>query len=81
MTKKYGPRIQCLKCLKVIQSKHRHDWVPCECGDIFVDGGSDYLRMGMKENGYGYINLDVDYDKYESQIKEIKVTEDDGFIN
>ena len=36
----------CLKCNEEIESKHRHDFVSCGCGSIFVDGGRDYLRRG-----------------------------------
>lgn len=36
----------CLKCKDVIESKSRHDFVSCECGEIFVDGGKDYWRAG-----------------------------------
>jgi len=41
-------RACCLKCGKTIESKFRHDFVKCECGEIFVDGGKDYLRRGAK---------------------------------
>lgn len=44
-----GDKIQCKKCLDVIQSMHRHDFKWCKCGNIFVDGGSAYLRCGYKE--------------------------------
>ena len=37
---------QCLKCADIIESKHRHDFVRCECGESFVDGGTDYFRAG-----------------------------------
>lgn len=37
---------QCAKCKTVIESKHRHDFVSCECGAIFIDGGLDYIRGG-----------------------------------
>jgi hypothetical protein len=37
---------QCLKCKTVIESKHRHDFVSCECGAIFIDGGHAYIRCG-----------------------------------
>ena len=37
---------RCLKCGDVIESKHRHDFVWCKCGEIFVDGGLDYVRCG-----------------------------------
>lgn len=37
---------QCAKCEDVIESTHRHDFVSCKCGAIFIDGGHDYLRGG-----------------------------------
>jgi hypothetical protein len=37
-------RIMCLKCNDIIESTHRHDFVGCKCGAIYVDGGHDYLR-------------------------------------
>ncbi len=36
--------IQCKLCQSIIISKHRHDFVSCECGAVCVDGGHDYLR-------------------------------------
>ena len=34
-----------------MESKHRHDWVSCDCPRdsdtwMYIDGGKDYLRMG-----------------------------------
>ena len=44
-------RAQCAKCGDIIESTHRHDFVGCGCGAIFVDGGRDYLRrLGAEEN-------------------------------
>lgn len=40
---------KCLKCGDEIESKHRHDFVQCSCGNVFVDGGKDYLRRGWNE--------------------------------
>jgi ribosomal protein L37AE/L43A len=37
---------RCKKCGDEIESRHRHDWVQCKCGAIFVDGGKEYLRRG-----------------------------------
>jgi hypothetical protein len=37
---------QCAKCGDIIESKHRHDFVSCSCGAIFIDGGRDYFRAG-----------------------------------
>lgn len=44
-------KIKCLTCNKVLESKYRHDWVSCDCDPksetwMYIDGGSDYLRMG-----------------------------------
>ena len=43
---KYKNKVQCKKCLDIIESKHVHDFVQCKCGSIFVDGGLDYQRVG-----------------------------------
>ena len=44
---------QCKNCGDKIQSQHRHDFVTCECYSnsidnkgIFVDGGTEYIRLG-----------------------------------
>lgn len=42
-------RAQCSICKDVIESKSRHDFVSCSCGEIFVDGGQDYCRRGAKD--------------------------------
>jgi phage FluMu protein Com len=44
--RKAGKKVRCKHCGDIIQSKHRWDFVECKCGKIFVDGGSDYLRIG-----------------------------------
>jgi len=38
--------VKCTNCDTVIESKHRHDFVWCNCREIFTDGGTDYLRRG-----------------------------------
>ncbi len=45
-------KAQCLLCKDIIESKHRHDWVECKCGNLFVDGGKDYLRRGGLTDSY-----------------------------
>ena len=37
---------RCRRCDTVVESTHRHDFVPCRCGAIFVDGGLEYVRTG-----------------------------------
>jgi hypothetical protein len=39
-------RIRCKLCGDVIESKTRHDFKWCSCGKCFVDGGTDYMRVG-----------------------------------
>lgn len=42
-------RCQCSKCLTIIESKTRHDFVQCACGRIFTDGGIDYIHRGFTD--------------------------------
>ena len=39
----------CLKCNVEIESKHVHDYVVCECGNIAVDGGNHYLKRSATD--------------------------------
>ena len=39
-------KAQCLDCLDIIESAHRHDFVKCKCGNSFLDGGDSYIRAG-----------------------------------
>lgn len=36
---------KCKKCGMIVESKSRHDFQACKCGN-FIDGGHDYIRMG-----------------------------------
>jgi hypothetical protein len=42
-------RARCLECGDVVESKHRHDFVACTCGAMFLDGGTDYVRYGCRD--------------------------------
>jgi hypothetical protein len=63
-------KAQCLDCEDIIESKHRHDFVTCKCGNSFLDGGEDYFRGGgnllplldeaFDDNSF----LDDDFDDY-----------------
>ena len=39
----------CLSCNKIIESVTVHDFVYCDCKNIFVDGGKSYIRRGIKD--------------------------------
>ena len=45
---------ECHNCNTIIESKHRHDWVQCNCvppdNGIYVDGGLEYQRRGAGLN-------------------------------
>lgn len=36
--------VQCLECNDIIESESRWDFKFCSCGNIAVDGGTNYLR-------------------------------------
>jgi hypothetical protein len=38
---------QCTLCGDIMESKHRHDFVRCKCGESFLDGGDEYWRGTM----------------------------------
>ncbi len=42
--------LYCLECGYLIFSRARHDYRECHCGNISVDGGSDYLKSSFKDN-------------------------------
>lgn len=44
-----GPKYRCKLCGDIVQSMYRHDWKSCKCGEIFIDGGSAYTRLGAKD--------------------------------
>jgi hypothetical protein len=57
----------CNKCDDYIFSKHRHDFVQCKCGNIFVDGGQEYLRRvgnGITDRSYTDLSWSIEDDIY-----------------
>lgn len=46
----------CLSCNTIIESQYTHEWVSCDCGNVFVDGGKSYIRRGIKDKSM-YIDL------------------------
>ena len=63
--------VRCHKCGTVAESKHRHDFVSCFCGDISVDGGFDYLRRVGNLGGY------EDLSEYEEDMVEDAAADED----
>lgn len=52
---------QCKLCLSIIESRHRHDYVACSCGAIFIDGGTDYCRSGGDRKDFTDLSVYVKY--------------------
>lgn len=42
---------KCLNCNEIVESKNRHDFVMCSCGNLAVDGGKDYLKRSVGKHG------------------------------
>lgn len=49
-------KAKCRVCEDIIESKDRHDFVKCSCGEISVDGGTEYLKRSCK-NFFNFIEL------------------------
>ena len=61
-------KAQCKLCGDVIESKHRHDFKWCKCGEIAVDGGKSYIKRAAK-NLDSIIELSDTYEEaYESEF-------------
>jgi predicted RNA-binding Zn-ribbon protein involved in translation (DUF1610 family) len=37
-------RIRCTSCDTILESTSRHDFKRCECGNVAIDGGREYIR-------------------------------------
>lgn len=60
-------KAQCKLCGDVVESKHRHDFVRCGCGEIAVDGGKSYIKRSARDLN-NIIELSETYEEeYESQ--------------
>lgn len=69
----------CNKCDDLIISKHRHNFVECKCGNIFVDGGQEYLRRGgkgLEDNSYTDYSWGVSDEIYRECAEAVQVAID-----
>ena len=53
----------CASCGDAIYSRARHDCRSCTCGDIYVDGGFDYVRAGFRDKSPENVKIEVDATK------------------
>jgi hypothetical protein len=59
-------------------SANRHDFKRCECGNIAVDGGMDYLRRVGGEDGFEDISISISNKLYQELESEISWAMDTG---
>lgn len=66
-------RAKCKLCNDIIESKHEHDYVTCKCGEISVDGGTEYYKCLFKKHE-NFLRVDDEGNeiiiKYEDKSKE-----------
>ena len=58
-----NPFIACPECKDTIFSRTRHDCRGCSCGEVYIDGGFDYCRVGFKTSKPTIFTLKVDQTK------------------
>ena len=71
----------CNKCDEFIFSAHRHDFRECKCGNIFVDGGQEYLRRGgkaLEDGSYTDMSWELPDDLYRACANAAKEAVDTG---
>ena len=69
-------RAKCKLCNTIVESKHRHDYTTCACGEISVDGGDDYWRCVANDpNNFIRLNDDDTIWIPPTKVEEIPVKE------
>lgn len=48
---------RCKICGDIIESRYRHNYVTCSCGNLAVDGGHDYIRRIFRNGENSYEDL------------------------
>lgn len=72
-------RAKCLRCGDLIFSASVHDYRQCTCGNIFVDGGMEYIRHGFIDKSmYENKSLSIPEETYEACLEALKWAEETG---
>jgi hypothetical protein len=57
---RYQDALHCLSCDEVIYSVNRHDFHPCSCGKVKIDGGRDYTKICFDPDAkFKHVTLDL----------------------
>ena len=51
--------IKCKICGSYIRMDTGYDYIPCACGAIAVDGGSDYVRILGQSDNYEIVRIPI----------------------
>lgn len=73
-------KAKCRLCNDIIESKHRHDYVTCSCGEISVDGGSEYMHCRANDEK-NFILLDDEGNEIIPKKKEVAEPTPDELIH
>jgi hypothetical protein len=67
-------QVECLKCGDKPFSVDIHDFKPCACGSISVDGGTDYLRRvgDMNPEATKDLSISLPIETVDAAIKAVK---------
>jgi hypothetical protein len=71
-------QIECLKCGDRPYSAHRHDYKPCKCGAVIVDGGTDYLRRAGEASAMRDLSIVLYKDSVEKMVTEAIAMRESG---
>lgn len=72
-------QVECLKCGDKPFSGHVHDFKPCKCGAVTVDGGPHYLRRVYQEQtDYRELSISIEKEKLDSIIAEATTAQETG---
>lgn len=57
---RYQDGIRCLDCKDIIYSVNRHDYHPCKCKNVAIDGGRDYTRTVFADKArFEFVTVDL----------------------
>jgi len=69
-------KVKCRLCGDVIESTYRNDIKSCKCGEITVDGGTDYIRRGWQTDRANIIELSEYEEEHKIPEEEIRLFQD-----
>lgn len=71
---------KCKLCQCIIESFHRYDYVSCKCGEISVDGGSDYFYCNAKDWS-NFLRVDDQGNEIMVKVKGESIEEESDVVN